>query len=120
MRLLHARCNVESSAELEAAGVLQRLARQNKLDAQLFRKSGGVDDSRRPRGSRRHRRPGGFRGLRGLMNLRMRAMNRKRIPAHRIAASSVLMPQASSMAAISISASFAIVNGLTGCPSCEW
>src|SRR5438045_2193758 len=100
VRLLYVRRYVVGRAELEAAGVLKGLTCQNEVYAEVFRETRCIDNCRRPRRPRclrRHCRP---RGLRGLKNLRISAMKRNRTPAQRIALSSVLIPQASRMAAI--------------------
>src|SRR5438552_6372520 len=126
MRLFYGGGYVVCSAKFEAASVLKRLAGQYQIDVEFSRESRCIDDGCWARsGYTRGRRPGGCRhgrprGLRGLKNRRISAMNRNAIPAHRNALSSALIPHTSRIAAISISASLAIVNGVTVCPSFGW
>src|SRR4051812_38091781 len=114
MRLLDVRCDVVCRAKFEASGVLKGLTREDNVDVELSGEPRRVDERRGTRGD--HYSP---RGLRGLKNLSTNAMKRKAIPAQRSALSSVRIPQARRTAAISINASFAIVNGLMF-PSSVW
>src|SRR2546423_1240717 len=127
VRVLYLGGHVVRSAKLEAAGVLERLAGENDIDSKLSRQTRGVNDRCRTRRGCAHRGRGGRgecahgnpRGLRFLKKRRTSAIIRKRIPAQRIAASSVRIPHASKTAATNINASLAMVNGLIVYPFCD-